>query len=209
MLPASPRCCCSSSRSQTSGVVPKWDQVHWRIVLAPCRNGNLQPLFSVCPLQDANVQVHSNTATGGKVRSSLFRACTGKCRSCWAQCAPERGDSSSVAFFEASKPYLSLCTSRSLMLCWAGKGRSTSKQDTSASSTSLFLRARYGGRAAPLRKSCSPQPKHSPCVLGTCTPRFVLRERAWAQVLLERGTAGPGAAPGAEGAAAGRAALQC
>lgn len=99
-----------------------------------------------------------------------FTAWTGKCRSCWAQCAAERGDSSSVVFFEASKPYLFLCTFRSLKLCSAGKGRSTLKQDRSASSTSLFLKAVYGKKAAPLRKSCSPWPKHGPCVLGTCTP---------------------------------------
>lgn len=97
-----------------------------------------------------------------------FRACTGKCSSCWAQYTPERGDSSSIAFFAASKPYLHFWTSRSLMLCSTGKGRNTLKQDRSASSTSLFLMTRYGGKAAPLRKSCSLQPKQGPCVLGTC-----------------------------------------
>lgn len=117
-----------------------------------------------------------------------FRACIGKCRSCWAQCTPERGDSSSVAVFEASKPYLFLCTSKSLMLCSAGKGRSTLKQDRSDSSSSLLLKAGYGGKAAPLGKICSPQPKHGPCVLGTCTPSLCIQRMSlgWSGSARER-----------------------
>lgn len=95
-------------------------------------------------LNHGSMLVHSRMQTcrstpalpaGEAVRSSLLQSLHGSC-SAW--CTPERGDSNSVSFFEASEPYLSLCTARPRTLCSAGKGRSTLKQDRSASSTSGF-----------------------------------------------------------------------
>lgn len=151
-------------------------------------------------LNHGSMLVHSRMQTcrstpalpaGEAVRSSLLQSLHG---SCSARCTPERGDSTSVSFFEASEPYLSLCTARPRMLCSAGKGRSTLKQDRSASSTSGFE-----GRVMGETREEEPLPaaQGRSLYFGNMHPLALCAENEPGLKVppLKRGPEGPGAAP--------------